>query len=84
MALSALLDGYANVSDTCKTQILSELDTLIGPVDWTSGPVKNVSKTIVTGGQWRANGDGTYELVIVVNPDAPMVPLGGEPEPIAW
>lgn len=61
-----------------------KMDTLVGPVDWTSGPVKNVSKTVVTGGQWRANGDGTYELVIVVNPDAPMVPLGGSPEPIVW
>ena len=29
--LSALLDGYATVSDTCRTQILSELDSVIGP-----------------------------------------------------
>lgn len=29
--LSALLDGYADVSGTCKTEILGELDALIGP-----------------------------------------------------
>ena len=73
-----------SAEDLAATVGALKMDTLIGPVDWTSGPVKNVSKTIVTGGQWRANGDGTYELVIVVNPDAPMVPLGGEPEPIVW
>jgi branched-chain amino acid transport system substrate-binding protein len=70
--------------DLAATVSKLQIDTVVGPVDWTTGPVKNVAKTVVTGGQWRANGDGTYELVIVVNPEYPEVPLGGTPEPITW
>jgi len=73
-----------SAEDMAATVAKLSMDTVIGPVDWTSGPVANVSKTVVTGGQWRANGDGTYELVIVVNPEAPEIPLGGSPEPITW
>jgi len=60
------------------------IDTVVGPVDFTSGPVPNVAKTPLTGGQWRLGADGGYELVIVVNPDTPEIPTGGTPEPIAW
>ncbi len=61
-----------------------DIDTIVGTVDFTSGPVPNVAKTPLVGGQWRLQEDGGYELVIVVNPDEPEIPLGGEPEPIAW
>lgn len=60
------------------------IDTIVGTVDFTSGPVPNVAKTPLVGGQWRLQSDGSYELVIVVNPDEPEIPLGGTPEPIAW
>lgn len=61
-----------------------KLDTVVGTVDFTNGPVKNVAKTPLTGGQWRLQEDGSYELVIVANPDTPNIPLGGTPEPIDW
>lgn len=61
-----------------------KLDTVVGTVDFTSGPVKNVAKTPLTGGQWRLQDDGSYDLVIVANPDTPEIPLGGTPEPIDW
>jgi len=61
-----------------------KLDTVVGTVDFTSGPVKNVAKTPLTGGQWRLQDDGHYELVIVANPDTPEIPTGGQPEAIAW
>lgn len=82
----AALEGAPSLSaeDIAATVAGLSLDTVVGTVDWTSGPVPNVAKTPLTGGQWRANGDGTYELVIVVNPDAPEIPTGGSPEPITW
>jgi branched-chain amino acid transport system substrate-binding protein len=57
-------------------------DTIVGPVDWTSGPVKNVSKTPLVGGQWRLQSDGTYQIVIVSNSLAPQIPTGGTMEPL--
>lgn len=59
-------------------------DTIVGPVDWTSGPVKNVSKTPLVGGQWRLQSDGTYQIVIVSNSQAPQIPTGGSMEKINW
>jgi branched-chain amino acid transport system substrate-binding protein len=51
----------------------TKLDTIVGTVDWTNGPVKNVAKTPLTGGQWRRSG-GDFELVIVSNSIADQIP----------
>jgi branched-chain amino acid transport system substrate-binding protein len=61
----------------------TQLDTIVGPVDWSAGPVPNVAKTKLVGGQWRAGSDFPYELVIVANDDLPEVPTGGTLEAIA-
>ncbi len=71
----------ADVRDAVSTL---KVDTIVGPVDWTSGPVPNVSKTPLVGGQWRLQDDGSFELVIVSNSDHTDIPTGGEPEPIDW
>jgi len=55
----------------------TNLDTIVGPVNWANGPVKNVTKTPLCGGQWRRN-DGKYELVITTNVQHPEIPVGGE------
>jgi branched-chain amino acid transport system substrate-binding protein len=59
----------------------TKLDTLVGHVAWGSGPVKNVAKTPLVGGQWlKAQGAGQkhpFDLTIVNNQLAPSVPLGG-------
>lgn len=59
-------------------------DTIVGMLDWTAGPVPNVAKTPLVGGQWRL-GDGKYpyDIVITANESAPEIPLGGEMEAIA-
>jgi branched-chain amino acid transport system substrate-binding protein len=61
----------------------TKMETLVGPVDWTSGPVPNVAKTPLTGGQWRRKA-GKYDLVIVsnANPNAGKVPKAGDLQPI--
>jgi branched-chain amino acid transport system substrate-binding protein len=59
-----------------------KLDTVVGPLDWTSGPVPNVAKTPLVGGQWRTGTDFPYELVIVTNTQHPNIPTGGTVEPL--
>ena len=58
------------------------MDTVVGPVDWTSGPVKNVSKPQLVGGQWRGDGNGKYDMVITENALASNIALQGSMEPI--
>ena len=55
----------------------TSIKTIVGPVDWSKGPVKNVSKTPLVGGQWQKKGD-KLELVITTNTLAPEIPVGGE------
>ena len=59
-------------------------DTIVGPLDWTAGPVANVAKTPLVGGQWRLSDSGKhpYDIVITSNETAPEIPLGGEMEAI--
>ena len=61
----------------------TRLDTIVGKVDWSAGPVKNVAKTPLVGGQWRKGGEHPYELVVTDNQTAPAIPTQGEVEPIA-
>ncbi|MEQ1736136.1 MAG: ABC transporter substrate-binding protein [Rhodoglobus sp.] len=71
----------ADIRDVLKTL---KVDTIVGTVDWTSGPFPTVAKTPLVGGQWRLQADGSYELVIVVNPGHPDIPTAGVPEKIDW
>ncbi|OZM76008.1 ABC transporter substrate-binding protein [Pseudonocardia sp. MH-G8] len=58
------------------------LDTVVGPLDWTAGPVPNVATTPLVGGQWRAGTASPFELVVVSNPGHPEIPLAGAVEPL--
>jgi branched-chain amino acid transport system substrate-binding protein len=65
----------------------TKLDTLVGPLAWGSDQLppfagKNIAKTPLVGGQWRLRDGGGYDLVIVDNKTAPMIPTGGKMEPI--
>jgi branched-chain amino acid transport system substrate-binding protein len=54
----------------------TKLSTIVGPVDWSRGPVKNVTKTPLVAGQWQKTRRGV-ELVITTNKTAPDIPVGG-------
>jgi len=71
----------AKVADALKTL---KVDTVVGNLDWSSGPVPNVAKTPLTGGQWRKVPGSKYpfDLVIVSNSLAPNIPTGGKVEPL--
>jgi branched-chain amino acid transport system substrate-binding protein len=59
------------------------VDTIVGPVQWGSGPSPNVAKTLTVGGQWRTADTPTgFDLVIVDNSGNPDVPTAGSVEPI--
>jgi branched-chain amino acid transport system substrate-binding protein len=61
----------------------TDLATIVGPVRWSGGPVKNVAKTPLVGGQWKRGGKFKYQLVVVSNRQAPNVPAQGQLTPIA-
>ena len=55
----------------------TSLDTIVGPVDWSNGPINNVTKTPLVAGQWQRDGDA-MDLKIVANSAAPNIPTTGE------
>lgn len=55
----------------------TDLATIVGPVNWAKGPVKNVTKTPLVAGQWQKDDKG-LDLKIVANATAPEIPVNGE------
>jgi branched-chain amino acid transport system substrate-binding protein len=74
-------DPAANLDALVKTN----LQTVVGPISWGKGPVKNVAKTPLVSGQWRLTKGGKfkYDLVVVANGLAPEIPVGGKMEPLS-
>jgi branched-chain amino acid transport system substrate-binding protein len=56
--------------------VATKLDTIVGTVAWGAGPVRNVAKTPLVGGQWRltAGGRFQYDLLITDNSAARFIP----------
>ncbi len=52
----------------------TNVDTIVGPVNWANGPINNVTKTPLVAGQWQKSGDA-FELQIVANSNAPEIPV---------
>ena len=55
----------------------TNLDTMVGNVNWDNGPINNVTKTPLVAGQWQKEGDA-FDLKIVANAGQPGIPLTGE------
>ena len=57
----------------------TNLNTIVGPVKFGgAGPMRNVSKTPLVGGQWIKGTRFKYELVIVDNQTMPSIPAAGK------
>ena len=54
----------------------TDLNSIVGPINWANGPVPNVTKTPLVAGQWQREGDG-IDLKIVANAAAPNIPTTG-------
>jgi branched-chain amino acid transport system substrate-binding protein len=65
--------------------VATKLNTIVGPISWGAGPVKNVAKTPLVGGQWRLTPGGPYQydLVITENAQAPNIPASGKMDYLA-
>jgi branched-chain amino acid transport system substrate-binding protein len=68
-----LEDPAAIVSAIASTN----LNTMVGNVNWDNGPINNVTKTPLVAGQWQKEGDA-FDLKIVANAGQPDIPLTGE------
>lgn len=70
--------GDINSNEAIREAIAStNLDTIVGLIRWGNGPVKNVAKTPLVGGQWVKGKKHRFDLAIVSNQLAPSVPLSG-------
>lgn len=66
------LNASASIRDAIAS---TNLNTVVGPISWQGGPVKNVAKTPLVGGQWRKGGKFKYDLVVVDNSLAKNIPV---------
>lgn len=62
----------------------TELETIVGLISWADGPVPNVAKTPLVGGQWQSGGEWPLDLVVTSNSLAPEIEVAGETLPINW
>jgi branched-chain amino acid transport system substrate-binding protein len=60
----------------------TRLDTIVGPVSWGKGPVPNVTRTPLVGGQWGRGKDFRFDMTIVSNGAAPSIPVAGKLRPL--
>jgi branched-chain amino acid transport system substrate-binding protein len=56
----------------------TELDTVVGRVSSAHGPLPNIAKTPLVGGQWRRGSGFPFELAIVNNRAHPEIGLTGQ------
>jgi len=73
------VDDPASIRDAIKT---TDYQSIVGPVAWKDGPVPNITKTPLVGGQWKQGTSRKYDLVIVNNKTAPSIPTGGDLLPL--
>ncbi|WP_164662108.1 ABC transporter substrate-binding protein [Tropicibacter sp. Alg240-R139] len=81
-------DDPTDGDDLAEAVASTNLNTVVGNIGWGKENLppfarKNVAKTPLVGGQWRRQDDGSYDLVIVENGNAPDIPVGGDFEAIA-
>jgi len=79
LARASSIDDKASIRDAI---VATDLDTVVGKVQWTGEPFANVAKTPLVGGQWVTGTDTPYDLVVVSNSQAADIPAAGTLQPI--
>ncbi len=75
------LDDPASIRDSLRD---TAYKTIVGPVNFKTGPFPNCSETQLVAGQWRKGAKWPLELVIIDNATAPNVPVNGTAEPMTY
>jgi branched-chain amino acid transport system substrate-binding protein len=75
------IDDPASIRDAIAA---TNYRSIVGPVSWAKGPVKNVSLTPLSGGQWERGSKFKYDLVVTNNDVAPEIPVGRKFMPISY
>ena len=76
---AASLDDKSAVVAAIKA---TNLNTVVGPISWGKGPVPNVTRTPLVGGQWVRGKEFRFDMVVVSNKTAPNIPVSGKLRPI--
>jgi branched-chain amino acid transport system substrate-binding protein len=72
-------DSGASIMEAIRT---TKYDSVVGPLDWAKGPVKNVCTTPEVGGQWIPGKKFQYDLVVVANGTYPSIPVQQKLHPL--
>ncbi len=73
------VDSPESILDAIRT---TNLNTIVGHIQWTGDPVKNVCRTPLVGGQWVKGKKFPYDLNIVSNSIAKMIPKTSKVMPL--
>jgi branched-chain amino acid transport system substrate-binding protein len=73
------LDDPASIRDAVRD---TAFKTIVGPIDFKSGPFPNTCATPLVAGQWRKGKKWPLELVIIDNTMAPNIPVNATAEPM--
>lgn len=74
-------DKPESIRDALKA---TDMTTIVGPVNFATGPLPNCSLTPLVIGQWKKGTKYPFDLVVVDNTNFPNIPAGGDPEPIPY
>ncbi|HUN97816.1 MAG TPA: ABC transporter substrate-binding protein, partial [Bradyrhizobium sp.] len=75
------LEDPASIRDAVRD---TSFKTIVGPVNFRTGPLPNCSLTPLVAGQWRKGRKWPLEIVIVDNSLAPEIAVNGQPEPMPY
>ncbi len=75
--------GSSNKAALLEAVAATDLDTVVGKVNFDSGPVPHLSKTPLVAGQWVAGDDYPLELAINVNSGLPTLAVDADVVPMS-
>ena len=64
--------------------VATDYQSIVGPISWKKGPVKNCTTTPLVGGQWAKGKAFKYDIDIVFNGLEPGIPAARKFEPINY
>jgi len=76
-----LVFGFSTIRDAIRT---TNYKSIVGPIDFRTGPLPNCAQTPLVIGQWFKGKKFPYEMSIVDNSTAPEIPTNAAPQLITY